>query len=94
MTVYPAEVGLVGRGSHRRGRPTPERWWWFALVSSPAWLQVVILPILGGGTPIYNDAVIVLGIGFLGYLGYFAWNRRRHAKMRRFDGTGVDTPAN
>ncbi|MDX6245052.1 MAG: hypothetical protein QOE76_2775 [Frankiales bacterium] len=93
MTVYSAEVGLVVRGSHRRARPAAERWWWFLLVTSPAWLQVALLPVVGGGTPVYNGAVIALGIGFLVYLGYFAWNRRRHARMRRFDGTGVDTGA-
>ena len=79
------------RGAHRRGRPAPERWWWFALVTAPAWVQVAILPIVGGGTPVYNGAVIALGVGFMLYLGYFSWNRRRHARMRRFD--GVDTPA-
>ena len=70
------------KGSHRRGRPAPERWWWFALVSSPAWVQVLILPTLGG-SPAYELAVLGLAVGFVAYLCYFVWNRRRHDRMRR-----------
>ncbi len=78
----------MNRGSHRRGRPAPERWWWFVLVSSPAWVQVLLLPTLGG-PPAYELAVGGLAVGFVAYLCYFAWNRRRHDRMRRDDPTGV-----
>jgi hypothetical protein len=73
---------LVNRGAHRRGRPAPERWWWFALVSSPAWLQVAILPAVHGPAT-YEIGVAGLGVGFLLYLGYFSRNRRQHDRMRR-----------
>jgi hypothetical protein len=72
----------VTRGAHRRGRPAPERWWWFALVTSPAWLQVVILPAVDGPAT-YELAVGGLGAGFLLYLAYFTRNRRRHDRVRR-----------
>jgi hypothetical protein len=73
----------VSRGRHRRPALVPERWWWFALVSLPAWSQLVAWPFLRHDLRAYNVGVAALGALFLLYLGYFVVNRRRHARLRR-----------